>query len=285
MGSSSGSVTDAHADAADASETRAENDSAADSSDTGEPADAGDAAEEGNAVDASDASDAGLDAADAEAGPNPVQIYVQQYAQAFCAGQFDCCQGYDAGFDDAATGSCESQVLTGTDMWESTLPTAYNAANLQIDQTQATACLDALNPESCGTITAAQYQAITNACYGVFTGTVAVGGAGCVTSFECASGYCRLPSDGGVGMCTPLVATGGACISQDMCSQASQPPTAYCTGTITGSAGTCAPLLADGEVCGGYDLVCSSGLCTANGSNNCGGNYPNPSVGHAGLCP
>ncbi len=238
--------------------------------------------EEGDAT----VSDGPVGAADGGQAQNAVQLYVQEYAQAFCQGQYDCCEGYDAGFDDAAIAACESQVNAGTSMWETTLPTAYNAANLTIDGAQAATCLGALNPQSCGTLTPAEYNAITNACLGVFNGSVAVDASGCITSFECASGYCNLPGDGGVGTCKPLVGDGGSCLTQDMCTQAALPQTMFCSAVLSPvGSGTCQPLLPDGANCGGYDTICASGICAGNSFTTCGGNYPNPSVGDAGVCP
>jgi hypothetical protein len=232
--------------------------------------------------------DGGLDASEAEAGPNAAQQYLAQYAGALCNGIYDCCEAYDAGFDEAAVASCEGTVLSGSFEWETTLPgpATYAAGNLQVNSASATACLAALSPLSCGTFGAAQYQAITNDCFGVLTGAIAAGAGGCIDSFECASGYCNLPIDAGTGTCMPLVVAGGVCLTQDMCSQASLAPAMYCTTQVTGSSpGTCQALLADGANCGGADMACASGLCAGNNFSTCGGNFANPDTGDAGSCP
>lgn len=238
-----------------------------------------------------DVVDAGAaEAGDADAGPNAFQQYAQSYAQAFCAQLLECCSGYDSGVGiDVA--SCVAQQETSG--FENTLPgnaAAYTDGHLSLNSTAAANCIAALPTLSCGTVTAAANAAVTNDCCGVFQGTLSLGAGGCQSSFECASGYCQLPADGGAGECTALVATGDACTLQEMCTQAQLQATAYCTGQLSpdGGPGTCQPLLANGSPCvdqygNPIDTVCAAQLCGDQGV--CGGSYVNTSVGTGGVCP
>jgi hypothetical protein len=229
-----------------------------------------------NTPDVADAADEGQ--TDAPMGPNPLQVYANQHSQAFCYGVGHCCPGYDAGNFDPA--HCEGQWYTAG--WENTLPwttTAYVAGHLTFNSTQAAACLAALRAYPCGPsnlVTPAQYSAITNACLGVFTGTIPNGSGGCVSSFECANGYCNLPGDGGTGICTALVGEAGACAPRadspdDMCSQAGKyQPKLWCDllNHPDGGGATCVPPLPDGGTCytgNTYDTYsCGSLLCGDN---------------------
>lgn len=287
-------VVDGGRDAADASVDAA--DAARDGEAASDARDAGNDGDSAVASDASDASDA-LDAseAEAEAGPNVILQYATQYGQAFCAGQGKCCPGYDAGAFDLA-GCAAFWTTTG---WEYTLPadtTAYTAGHLLFNADAGAGCLAALQGFACttlGTVTAAQYSAVTTACLGVLTGTLTPGSAGCISSFECANGYCNLPTDGGTGTCTALAGDGGTCSAgsdslDDMCSQAGafRPPL-WCDRLAGGATGTCVAPLANGATC--YDPVisatyfddygCTSLLCGDDSLCGDPATYPTPPPG------
>ncbi|MGA7121448.1 MAG: hypothetical protein WBY94_15190 [Polyangiaceae bacterium] len=239
--------------------------------------------------------DAGVDGSDAEAGPNAVEQYVAQYAQAFCSGQGKCCPGYPAAFDQA---SCAAAWKTVG--WENTLPSnaaAYTAGHLTLNASQGASCLSALQNFACttlGTVTAAQYSAVTTACLGVFSGTIANGSSGCVSSFECINGYCDLPSDGGtIGTCKPLVGSGRQCAAgsdslDQMCSHVgTNQPNLWCNRLAGGATGTCTAPFADGMTC--YDPTvdvsyyddygCVSLLCGDDGLCGDPATYPTPPPG------
>jgi hypothetical protein len=285
MGHDADASTAADASDADGSLQRdADSSTAADSSD-GATSDADGAAFDADGSSEADAADA--TDGDAEAGPNAAQQYLVQYAQALCDGFYTCCERYDSGIDNAQVAGCEDMVVSGNLAWETTLPSpgTFAAGKLDVSDAGAAACLGALPNLACGTFSASQYQTVTNDCLGVFVGTVALNAPGCIDSFECASGYCNLPTDGGAGTCSALVGAGGACVTQDMCSQASLAVTMYCTTQVTGNGtGTCQPLLADGANCGGADQACASGICGGNGGTTCGGSFVNPDVGDGGSC-
>jgi hypothetical protein len=236
------------------------------------------------------ASDGGADAS----GPNAIQQYATSYGQAFCSGQGKCCPGYPAAFDQA---DCAAAWTTLG--WEFTLPAnpaVYTAGHLNYNATQGALCLAALQNFACttgGTVTAAQYGAVTTACLGVLTGTIPVGSGGCISSFECANGYCELPSDGGTGTCMPLVDSGGTCSPgndspDEMCSQAgSYQPMLWCNQLAGGATGTCAAPLANGATCydptvsASYfdDYGCSSLLCGDDALCGDPATYPTPPPG------
>jgi hypothetical protein len=244
-----------------------------------------------------DADAAILGDADAEAGPNAIQQYATAYGQAYCAGQGKCCPGYPAAFDQA---SCApAWQISG---WEYTLPPiadVYTAGHLNFDATKGAACLAALQaftcPDDAGTVPASQYSALTNACLGVLTGTIANGSGGCLSSFECSNGYCNRTADGGAGtgVCTALVGSAGTCSPggdspDQMCSRAgAYQPMLWCNRLDGGATGTCAAPLADNATC--YDPTvsatyfddygCTSLLC---GDLGCGGTVTYAQLG--GFC-
>jgi hypothetical protein len=244
-------------------------------------------------ADADAPSDAEMDAdADADAGPNALEQYADANAQAFCQGQGKCCPGDGGGFNVAAC--ARDYYAGGWRYWLPSNPAAYTAGNLTLNTSQANTCIAALQAFPCGgTVSASQFATIVSACNGVLTGTIATGSGGCVSSFECANGYCNLAMDGGggTGTCTALVGDGGACTSgpdspDQMCAQAGNQAgnsRLWCNLTFsTDGGGTCAPPLADTAACYNMntsswdDYGCASLMC---GDNGCGGTtaaYPDP---------
>jgi hypothetical protein len=244
----------------------------------------------GGNADATTASDA-ADAFDGfDGGPNVFQQFSAQYAQAFCFGQGKCCAGFDAGaFDLAACAA--TNTLKG---WRSTLPanaSAYTAGHLALNGEAGAGCISALRAFPCGTIAPPQFAAILNACNGVLTGNIANGSGPCVSSFECANGYCASPVDGAAGTCAPLVGQGAACkpgndSPDHMCTRAGvAQPRLWCdvTNHPDGGGATCVPPLPNGAGCFNSatsywdDYGCVSLLC--GDSLTCGSNtaaYPDP---------
>ena len=87
-----------------------------------------------------------------------------------------------------------------------------DGGRITLDQVKADDCLKRVKALTCDT-PGTEFQAARTACFGAFTGTVAVG-SGCADNIECAPGaYCRTADagDGGMGTCTDLVPTGGNC--------------------------------------------------------------------------
>jgi hypothetical protein len=265
-------------------------------------ADGGIVADAHPGTDASDASDAS-DAADAPSdAPNAIQAYVEQYGNAFCGGFLRCCPGFDAGTNFDISGCAAANEVGGG--WRNTLPTlasglgpALTAGHLAFNGDAGAGCLSALQGFACttGTVQPADFQALLTACNGVFAGNIPNGTGGCVSSFECQSGYCAYPTDGGtVGTCTAFVGDGGTCTGNpaestvdEMCSQAGKIPSLYCTLPQNPNGGaTCAAPLPDNANCffnnTWDDYGCTSLIC---GDNGCGtsttGVYPDP-VGFCG---
>src|SRR5579883_1209177 len=260
--------------------------------------DAADAGHDGS-VDAPPGDAAG-DAGDAQvdAGPNALQRYAAAYAQAFCTQNLQCCTGYPNSVDVA---KCVAQ--NQTQGFENTLPLdplAYTRGHLQLNADAGAGCIAALPTIQCNTtVTAAQWAAIANAYFGVFTGNIAVNAGGCVSSFECVAGaFCNFLLDGGAiangdaaatptGVCTAISAANGPCVlgatpnASDQCQTATAQPTAFCNALLTLSdAGTCQGLLPDDAGCADpngilYDLACTSELCAGGASGtSCGGGFP-----------
>jgi hypothetical protein len=233
-----------------------------------------------DAAGVSDASDAS-DAADGKVIPPGLLAYPNDYAAAWCAGIAACCTIPSGGFFDTAM--CTSQQ--NLDGWDLTLPlisTIYSAGNLTFNAAQATTCENALRAWPCGTLGAAENQAILTACTNVLGGTIPIGSTGCFSSFECANGYCNTTTN----TCVALAGIGGTCTSDDQCSYiGTLQPRLYCNlfpadgGSPT--TGTCAAVQADGttNLCKNQnvidDLACTSQLCS-DSTSACGGPKTNP---------
>lgn len=244
-------------------------------------------------MDAGDASDSPIfkpDVEAGEAGPPLSYLFAQAEARALCIAWFNCCPG---GFDSGAYSLDNCVLNLATYGWEGTLPqnlNVYNRPYVTVDQTKATACLNAIQAFPCGTQTAAQWATITQACELVLTGTIPVGQSGCVSSWECApNSYCDPTNDGGT--CTALATQGQPCNTvinagspplnpepDQMCSYlGSQQPALFCD-MINNSfdAATCQPLLATGAPCinaaGTYydDQACPVNGPSCGTANTCG---------------
>jgi hypothetical protein len=232
-----------------------------------------------NGVDVDDAAapDAGPDA---KVIPPGLTAYPSQYLAAFCTGIANCC-GVDGGTFDMAT--CESDWISNG--WDLTLPgnpAVYDAGNLTFNAAQAANCVATLQTWPCGTFGATDNQAIISACLNVLGGTIPIGGAGCLSSFECVNGaYCN----GLTGTCTALVGSGGTCTSDEQCSyvEATQPALFCDLYPADGSSPTtaaCRPVLANGgtNFCGNAnvvdDLACIAQSC--GDDNVCGDSRTNP---------
>jgi hypothetical protein len=263
---------------------------------------------------AADASDSGADAADATPdssvvdaapdGPTLVEqeelAFAEQESNAICTWELGCCPG-GLGSGTYNLPACVS-LFNGYG-WEANQPQqfTFNRGYIAFNATQAATCLSTIKNLPCGTQTAAQWGAVTNACELVLYGTIPANQSGCLNSFECASGtYCAAPGDGGVGVCTPLATQDQPCdtainspddtIPDYMCSYLGSGNTGLYCDLIDpqGSAkyATCQPLLStSGASCvngtSGYedDQACSAAsggaLC---GDLGCGttASYPYP---------
>lgn len=218
-----------------------------------------------------------MDAFDGYVLPIGILDYPGQHALALCQGLFNCCP-QDAGSLDG--GACQAAFSVGG--WDNTtLPldlTIFDAGKMYFNPSQASLCIAALQAAPCGAsgqLTATQYATITNRCLGVLSGAISIGLGGCTSSWECAPGaWCNMSEDGGAGtgVCDALVAVGGACTLDEMCSSVgTQQPETFCNlvGTDGGveSTGTCQAVLANGVQCGdlnsGFfdDQACAARLC------------------------
>lgn len=254
-----------------------------------------------DAADAGDASDATGDAPfDASALAAMELAYANAESAALCQWTINCCPGgLDSGTYSLA--ACESSAAGYG--WEANLPSDYGLFSrgfIAFDPNRGNACVQAIQALPCGNQTAAQYQAVTQACEFVFTGTLSVNSpTACQSSFECADGgFCDVPTDGGPGACTPLATQGQPCntaimstlnpIPDEMCSYLGSSNTGlFCDlldAPTAGTYGTCQPLRANGVSCVNPtqtyydDQACTSGQCSD--SFFCGGptSYPYPAA-------
>jgi hypothetical protein len=262
-GDAGGDASDATIATGDASEQDAADATTADSGDGSQAADA-------------------ADAADVYVCPAALQAYQTQYAEAFCYGVGNCCPGYDAGGFDIT--SCVNDNRGNG--YDNTIPqdTATECrGNVIFNPDAGVACLAALRAFPCAAaqaipsqFTASASAQIIDACLGVFSGTIPIDAGGCTSSWECVEGaYCNT-LDGGT-ICSPLVAVGGPCTSDDMCrSFATGQPANFCNGDLVDAGvGTCQPQQANGTSCqdpsqDSYDWSCTALLCGDDGL--CGSN-------------
>jgi len=223
------------------------------------------------------------DASDAKNIPPGLVAYPTQNATAFCNSMARCC-GVDAGSFEMT--ACVSDWSVSA--WELMLPdnaAVYTAGNLTFSTTRADACISALQAWPCGPFGSAENEAIVSACSNVFGGTIPVAGTGCLSSYECADGYCSAS-----GTCTAPVGMGGACQADEQCSHAGAIPTLFCdlypSDGSSPTTGTCQPLLPSGGInlCGNAnvldDLACTTEVC--GDDNICGDSKTNPATN---ICP
>lgn len=203
--------------------------------------------------------DGGADASDATP---PGLVFANDEAVALCNAYFGCCPGgVDGGYD---ISRCVINLRAYG--WEGTLPsdeTVYGRGHITFNPTQGSGCIAAINSFPC-TQTGSQWAVITQACEGIFQGTIAVNAGGCVSSFECApSSYCDPTVDGG--LCRPLAKQGEPCntviasstttapVPDQMCSYlASGQPPLFCDlidNPDAATYATCQPVLAAGASC------------------------------------
>jgi len=181
--------------------------------------------------------------------------YPRNQATAYCQRLATCC-GADAGnFNEA---KCVTDNLLGG--WEFSLPSpldVLDAGHIALDPDASAACINLIGNFSCPTSSAANYGAITTACYGALRGTIPIGKGPCSSAFECAPGsYCATVDAGDAGtQCEALLAVGqpcGAALHDTACSYlgSGSAPANFCDRFGIREAGvTCQPGIANGSLC------------------------------------
>jgi hypothetical protein len=147
-----------------------------------------------------------------------VQTFPSDLGEALCGSLARCCFGNanlpEAGAVDGGTfdrPSCESFYaqfgFEGSNLGHSLL----DGGNIELDQAKAADCVAKVKALTCD-LSAADFQAARDACFGALRGKLNAGA--CKGNIECAQGfYCKtaLGSDSGVGTCTAIQAVGGNC--------------------------------------------------------------------------
>lgn len=219
--------------------------------------------------DASDASDAFVEASYDGA---VITQFAKDMLTTMCARYSTCCFTDAATFDEAA---CEALVSDG---WEGAnhelRPDIIGTGHLAIDGVAATSCLAGLKTFSCPSITATEYNNITQNCFGAIYGTIPIGQGGCTEAAECVKGaYCAPSTDGGLGTCAAIPAQGAPCTTINnvvvngnyVCAYRGHVnETLYCDRAGTAK---CQTPLSNGTACN-FNFDCSSGLC--GDTNKCG---------------
>lgn len=240
------------------------------SDDTVTTGDAGGDQETKDAPSEDSGSDTGSDAGIDVVVPPDLPGFVNSMADAICTRFAQCCTQTDpdGGFDKK---TCMKSYNTG---WEFSggdlLIPGVSTTNLNYDQTKAKDCLTKVLTFSCPKIGAAEFKAATAACFGVATGKLAVGAAGCHSSVECVTtGWCDVPDGGDGGTCQALLAANTDCTGKPTEACAYRGVGAFCDDVTH----KCTPPLSDGTACSpvGQFEGCQSGLCDDNFV--CGQNY------------
>lgn len=209
------------------------------------------------------ASDAGSDVFTTDAPVPTIDSFRSQVADAICDLYAGCCSALDAGAAGKFSKSlCRNNFLQyGFEYSLTGLPTSpVNAANYNFDPTKGQECIGRIQQLKCGSNSAADYKAATQACFAAVSGKAAVG-ATCATTIDCAAGnYC----DQTTKKCAALKAEGATCdptgqnAANDECSYRS-------SGVACDTNNKkCVPSIATGQSCAGssaYSASCQSGLC------------------------
>jgi len=237
---------------------------------------------------ASDASedvlDAGIDApesaADVDAGPCTAELYMHDFAEAMGARVVSCCTAVGVTVDPEHA----EYVYEAGWLGQSFAGVAGRACSVGFDAAKGADCLAKASAMTCQDISEHDYNIITAACFGVFTGLIA-DGSPCEVSVQCgASSFCdHTAGDAGAGfgLCAPLAAEGAPCIAFNPAHEFS------CSHLGNGRAcvgGVCIPLRAAGASIQTSPLECAAGML--NGSFVCAdvipiATFPNLT---AGIC-
>lgn len=161
---------------------------------------------------------------------------------------------------------------------ENTIGLVQCTPSITFHADKAADCLAKVSGMTCTNITEAEYNAITAACFGVFSGNLAIGDA-CLTSIQCGDdAFCDLtaPDAGapGHGFCRALLPQGSTCAS--LWATHEYP----CSHRGLGSAcdGTCIAPRAEGQSITSTPLECAAGMLRADykcASVDAGATYPN----------
>lgn len=244
--------------------------------------------------------DAGIDAP-------TLGSFIHESDEAYCQSLGQCCTtpplGYPQNWNQDGDGGCV-QAFDSTAGWDFLIPYAasLNNADVTYNPQQAAQCIYDLQQiyqsstqNSCGVVQANYFNNILSDCYKVFNGTVTPGG-NCVTSLDCANGFCQLGPDAGPGTCAALVALGSACSVDtyntslgptpvdDQCTYlGAGTPNNFCTGALPGGNGTgvCAAGQGLDAGCTGFEQ-CQLPGSTCGFSGTCEGQYVFSDPGIAG---
>jgi len=212
-----------------------------------------------------DAGDAGVDGSTPSLVTAALLAYPRNQATAYCQRLAACC-GSDAGNFNLA--SCISDNQQGG--WEFSLPfplSILDAGHIALDPDASANCVNLIGNFACPTSTAAQYGAITTACFQALRGTIPIGKGPCMSAFECAPGsYCAtVPAASDAGdagdagpttECKALLAVGQPCGTDPSaphdtaCSYQGSGSTAFCDRHAIHDAGiVCQPGIPNGSLC------------------------------------
>nr|UXE44895.1 hypothetical protein Hi04_10k_c3883_00004 [uncultured bacterium] len=232
------------------------------------------------------------DASDANVG----LAFAMQEATAICTNWFKCCPPPTSNYD---LNACVAGV-SGYG-WEGNLSSnavVYGRGNVNFDPDAGAACLAAINQFTC-TQTSTYWASVTTACQHVFSGKIAGGSGGCLSSFECApNNFCDPTVDGG--FCTSVHTNGQPCndkltgynVANQECSYLGSTQSGLFCDIVNNGAGgygapaTCKPTLVNGANCVNTttfdytDLGCTSLLC--GDDSKCGDTATYPVI--AGTC-
>jgi hypothetical protein len=220
---------------------------------------------------------------DAAPPPNPVEVFFEAHLLAYCDHFEQVCNASNPTFDHA---KCVSMLRNSggfQGMMQGVTPAGISAGNYALQQVQAQACLAGLSQLTFPVVGAAEWKAVTEACFAAVEGTLPQG-ASCAAAIDCQPNlYCDFGNVTGA-VCAPVLSSGATCgqapygvfatFSSAECSyKGGSAGGAFCNSDFAqGPLGcdpqlgdcTCEPLRADNEWC--YtDNECASGVCGLDG--------------------
>ncbi len=194
----------------------------------------------------------------------------------YCTQMLPCCTSTPA----FTLSTCETQLTTSEYVPFTNLGILFpgqNSTNVTLDLVNAQQCLADMSAIQCGSNDAAFFVSLYNDCSAALVPQLGLGDTGCLTSFDCADGYCGPFTDdmnnvpqqnNGTGTCLPLNLENTPCgdngYSTDCAHEGTLAAGLYCGptgGNITDL--TCQAAETDSSSCTDTDqpAECTSGVC------------------------
>jgi hypothetical protein len=188
--------------------------------------------------------------------------FIPAVVRTFCARISSCCLNPST-FDNAKCFAVLNNPNSGDLLGLPAFEPSTDGGAATYNPATAADCLSRAAALSCGLVPTAQVKALESVCYGAFTGTRAIGAAGCKSSIDCVTGaFCDLTVDGGA--CAALKGANQPCSdpnSLDCSYLGIGNPANFCNFPADGGASTCQPKLGPDASCNANN-DCIDNNCT-----------------------